>query len=61
MIDELNECTFWLKWKTYSKNIILLGIKSVLIYKKDFDSVPVYNKELLKPKLKSYGDEITDF
>ena len=28
---------------------------------KEFDSEPVYNKELLKIKTKSYGDEVTDF
>ena len=29
--------------------------------KKEFYSVPVYNKKLLKTKIKSYGDEVTDF
>ena len=29
--------------------------------KKDFDSEPVYNKKFLKTKIKSHGDEITDF
>ena len=29
--------------------------------KKEFDSKPVYNKEFLKTKLKSHGDEVTDF
>ena len=29
--------------------------------KKEFDSEPVYNKRFLKTKIKSYGDEITDF
>ena len=28
--------------------------------KKEFDSEPVYNKEFLKTKIKSHGDEITD-
>ena len=28
--------------------------------KKQFDSEPVYNKNFLKTKVKSYGDEITD-
>ena len=40
---------------TYLKNIILLGIKS------EFDSEPVYNKEFLKTKIKSHGNEVTDF
>ena len=30
-------------------------------YKKEFDSEPVYNKDFLKNKIKSHGDEITDF
>ena len=29
--------------------------------KKEFDSEPVYNKKTLKTKIKSYGDEATDF
>ena len=29
--------------------------------KKEFDSEPVYNNEFLKTKIKSHGDEVTDF
>ena len=29
--------------------------------KKDFDSEPVYNKKILKTRIKSHGDEVTDF
>ena len=29
--------------------------------KKAFDSKPVYNKKILKTKIKSHGDEVTDF
>ena len=29
--------------------------------KKEFDSKPVYNKNFSKTKIKSYGDEVTDF
>ena len=29
--------------------------------KREFDSEPVYNKEFLKTKIKSHGDEVTDF
>ena len=36
-------------------------IKSALVYKKEFDSEPVCNKEFLKTKIKSHGDEVTDF
>ena len=27
----------------------------------EFDCEPVYSKEILKPKIKSHGNEITDF
>ena len=33
----------------------------MLISKKQFDSDPVYNKTLLKTKLKSHGNEVTYF
>ena len=29
--------------------------------KKEFDSEPVYNKSYLKTKIKSHGNEVTDF
>ena len=29
--------------------------------KKEFDSKPFYNKSFLKTKIKSHGDEVTDF
>ena len=29
--------------------------------KKEFDSNPVYNKKILKTKIKSHGDAVTDF
>ena len=44
---------------TYYKNIILFEIKSDI--KKESDSEPVYNKEFSKTKIKSHGDEVTDF
>ena len=46
-------------WKT------LFGIKSVLILKKnsktEFNTELVNNKRFLTTKIKSYGDEFTDF
>ena len=48
------------------KNMLLLGIKSALIYKKNLiaslflDSDPVYNKNNLNAKIKPHGDEVTD-
>ena len=29
--------------------------------RKEFDSEPVYNKEFLKSKIKSHGDEVKDY
>ena len=29
--------------------------------KKEFDSEPIYNKNFLNAKIKSHGDEVTDF
>ena len=29
--------------------------------KKEFNSEPVYNKKFLRTKIKSHGDEVTDF
>ena len=30
-------------------------------YKKELDGEPLYNKEFLKTKIKSHGNEVTDF
>ena len=60
-MGKLNGCIFQLKMMTYQKNIILFGIKSALICKKEFDSETVHNKEFLKTKIKSHGDEVIDF
>ena len=51
---------------TYQKIIILFDttwdkVSADIKKKKEFDSKPVYNKEFLKTKIKSHGDEVTDF
>ena len=46
---------------TYQKNIILIWYKVSADIKKEFNNEPVYNKEYLKTKTKSYGDEVRDF
>ena len=47
---------------TYWKNIILtISDKVSADIKKEFDSEPVYNKKLLKTKIKSCDDEATNF
>ena len=33
----------------------------MLLQKKEFDNKLFYNKEYLKAKIKSHGDEVTDF
>ena len=35
--------------------------KVIAGFKKEFESEPVYNKNLLKTKVKSYGNKVTDF
>ena len=40
-------------------NIIWDNISAYI--KKEFDSKPFYNKSFLKNKIKSCGDEVTDF
>ena len=46
---------------SHQKNIILLGFDFIVSAdKKKFDSETVY-KEFLKSKMKSHGDEVTDF
>ena len=51
---------FWLKIITNYKNIILLGIKSALILKKEFEIELVYHKNFLKTKIKYHGDKVSD-
>ena len=60
MMNKLNGCIFWLKTIFYRKNIILFGIKSPLILKKNFIASMSKIKKL-KTKIKSYEDEVTDF
>ena len=61
MMKKLNECIFWLKMISYWKNVIVFWINSELILKNNFiaNSSPI--KKFLKTKIKSYGDEATDF
>ena len=46
---------------TYYKYILLFGIKLTLILKKNFIPNLSTIKSLWKPKLKTYGDKVTDF
>ena len=47
----------WMYWKS----IIRFGTNHNTDIKKEFDSEPVYNKNLLKTNIKSYGDEVIAF
>ena len=40
------------------KNVLIFGIKSALVWKKEVLSKPIYNEIFLKTKLKSYSDEV---
>ena len=64
MKDEMD--VFFYFFMTYQKIIILFDtawdkVSADIKKKKEFDSKPVYNKEFLKTKIKSHGDEVTDF
>ena len=58
-MEKLNGCIFLLKMMTYYKNTIWDKVGADV--KKEFDSEPVYNKNILKTKIKFHGDEVTDF
>ena len=45
----------------YEKNIILFGIRSALTSKKNFTVSLSIIKVFWKTKIKSHGDEVTDF
>ena len=47
------------RWCLIRKTYSYLG-QSQWWYKKDFDSDIVYNKDVLKAKIKSHGDKVTD-
>ena len=61
MMGKTNGCIFWLKRMLIRKKYNTIWDKFSADIKKEFDSEPVYNKTFLKNKIKSYGDEVTDF
>ena len=61
MMDKLNWCTFWRWWFTVLEKYNTISDKVSANTKKESDSEPVYNKEFLETKIKSHGDEVTDF
>ena len=61
-MDKLNGCFFFLfeDDDLSEKYNTIWDIVSADI-EKEFDSKPVYEKRYLKTKIKSHGDEVTDF
>ena len=61
-MDKLNGCFFLLfeDDDLSEKYNTIWDIVSADI-EKEFDSKPVYEKKYLKTKIKSHGDEVTDF
>ena len=59
LIEDENLLEKYYIWDKISDK--LFGIKVSADLKKEFDSKPVYNKNYLKTKMKSHGDEVTDF
>ena len=57
MMDKLNGC----KDDELLEKHNTIWDKVITEMKKEFDSESVHNKELLKTKMKSHGDELTDF
>ena len=53
---KLNGWIFWLKMRICWKNMVTFVIKSIIVYKKELDWEPIYNKDFLKTKTKSHGD-----
>ena len=61
MTDKLNGCIFLIEDDELLEKYNTIWEKVSVNIKKEFDNEPVYNKELLKTKIKYHGDEVTDF
>ena len=61
MMDKLNGCIFFIEDDDLLRKYNTIWNKVSADIEKDFDSKPVYNKEFLKTKIKSHGNEFTDF
>ena len=61
MTDKLNGCIFFFEDDDLLKKYSNIWNKVSADIAKEFDSKPVYNKEFLKAKIKSHGNEVTDF
>ena len=61
MMDKLNRCIFLIENDDLLEKYDTISDKVSADIKTEFDSKPVYNKEFSKTKIKSRGDEVTDF
>ena len=60
MMRKLMDAFFDWRWRLIKKyNTIWDKVSADM--KNEFDSDPVYNKNYLKTRIKSHGDEVTDF
>ena len=59
-MDKLNGC-FFIKYDDLLEKYNTIWDKDSNDIEKEFNSKPNYNKELLKTKIKSYGNEVTLF
>ena len=60
-MNRLNGCFFLIKNYDLLEKYNNIWDKANADIKKEFDSKPVYNKNILKTKIKSYEDEATEF
>ena len=64
-VKSYNEQTKWIYFLIEDDDLVekynTIWVKVSADIKKEFDNEPVYNKEYLKTKVKSPGDENTDF
>ena len=61
MMDKLNRCIFLIEDDNLLEKYNTIWDKVSADIKKELDGEPVYNKELLKAKIKSHDHEVIDF
>ena len=61
MVDKLNGCILLTEDDDLSEKYNAIWDKVSADIRKEFTSEPVYNNNYLKTKIKSHGDEVTDF
>ena len=61
MMDKLNGCIFLIEDDDVLEKYNTIWDNVSADIKKEFDSEPVYKNNYLKTKIKSHGNEVTDF